>query len=266
MEQERKYFFFDIDGTLTAGDGEKGRIPGSCLKTIRALQKKGHLTALATGRNYEKTEPFLRLTGIRDAVCDGGNVIVMDGEIVSAKPLDRSFVVPLLQELQQKKIPYALMIDTADPHIHASRSMYGRRRKLDMEGFPVVIGEMDPFAADIYKVFIEIPAGSEDMIKSADMHLLPRYVDDVLVVEPLGKHEGIKELLRRRGKDLSRAVVFGDEKNDIPMFREIPFSIAMGNGAEELKEIAYYVTGHPEEDGIMNACLHFGWIREEDIA
>ena len=263
MENCRRFLFFDIDGTLTA---ENETIPESCLKTIRALKKRGHLTALATGRNLERTLPFMRVTGISEAVCDGGNVIVKDGKIISSRPLEKQMVLELVRELTEKKIPFALLTDTEEPFLHASREMYVSREKMEMEGFPVRIHPMNPPAGDVYKIFAEIHAGEEDLVTSFDMRSLPRYVDDVLVVEPLGKHEGILELVKIYGMDISGAVVFGDEKNDIPMFREIPFSIAMGNGCEELKNIAYYVTDAPEDDGIMNACLHFGWIREEDVS
>ena len=34
----------------------------------------------------------------------------------------------------------------------------------------------------------------------------------------------------------------------------------MGNGMQELKDKADYVTAENVDDGIMKACLHFGWI------
>ena len=46
------------------------------------------------------------------------------------------------------------------------------------------------------------------------------------------------------------------------MFKKDWTSIAMGNGNEELKAMADYVTDAAEDDGIRNACLHFGWIDE----
>lgn len=59
-------------------------------------------------------------------------------------------------------------------------------------------------------------------------------------------------------------VVFGDEKNDLSMFRDEWTSIAMGNAIDELKEKATYVTTPCDQDGIYNACVYFGWIKEND--
>ncbi len=44
--------------------------------------------------------------------------------------------------------------------------------------------------------------------------------------------------------DYKDVVVFGDEKNDLSMFRDEWTSIAMGNAIDELKEKATYVTTH----------------------
>jgi hydroxymethylpyrimidine pyrophosphatase-like HAD family hydrolase len=38
--------------------------------------------------------------------------------------------------------------------------------------------------------------------------------------------------------------------------------IAMGNAMDELKRAADYITDAIDQDGIKNACLHFGLIRQ----
>ena len=49
------------------------------------------------------------------------------------------------------------------------------------------------------------------------------------------------------------------------MFRDEWTSIAMGNAIDELKEKATYVTTPCDQDGIYNACVHFGWIKRKMI-
>ena len=48
---KRKYFFFDIDGTLAVGVPGKQYIPESTKMAVRKLQEAGHFTASATGRS-----------------------------------------------------------------------------------------------------------------------------------------------------------------------------------------------------------------------
>ena len=55
-------------------------------------------------------------------------------------------------------------------------------------------------------------------------------------------------------------IVFGDGMNDIKMFEQAPYSVAMGNAAEPLKKIASYITEDIHADGIEKACKHLGLI------
>ena len=53
---------------------------------------------------------------------------------------------------------------------------------------------------------------------------------------------------------------FGDSNNDIEMMRTVAHSIAMGNGAQNIKDMCEYVTTSADEDGIYNALVHYGLI------
>ena len=46
---------------------------------------------------------------------------------------------------------------------------------------------------------------------------------------------------------------FGDGFNDLEMFEEVDFSVAMGNGCKELKERANLVTNDINQRGVYNA-------------
>ena len=83
-----------------------------------------------------------------------------------------------------------------------------------------------------------------------------------MFVEPGDKSKGIKRMVEHLDGDVKDVVVFGDEKNDLSMFIPEWTSIAMGNGIDELKKKATYVTTDADKDGIYNACLHYGWIKE----
>ena len=60
--------------------------------------------------------------------------------------------------------------------------------------------------------------------------------------------------------DIKDVVVFGDGENDLVMFKKEWTSIAMGNGVEDLKKKADFVTKDSTDDGIEYSCRHFGWI------
>ena len=60
--------------------------------------------------------------------------------------------------------------------------------------------------------------------------------------------------------EVEDVVVFGDDYNDLVMFRPEWTSIAMGNACDALKKKADFVTKASYDDGIEYACRHYGWI------
>ena len=57
---KRKYFFFDIDGTLAAGEMKNQYIPESTKQALKELRAAGHFVAIATGRSYAMAVDYMR--------------------------------------------------------------------------------------------------------------------------------------------------------------------------------------------------------------
>ena len=62
------------------------------------------------------------------------------------------------------------------------------------------------------------------------------------------------------GYEKKNVIAFGDSNNDLPMFQAAGFKIAMGNGSEDLKAQADYVTGALEDGGIRQALEYLNLI------
>lgn len=74
------------------------------------------------------------------------------------------------------------------------------------------------------------------------------------------KSAGIKTIYAALGLKREEAMAFGDDLNDIPMFEMVKYGICMGNGKDEAKKHAFYVTDTIENDGMYKALKHFGVI------
>ena len=59
---------------------------------------------------------------------------------------------------------------------------------------------------------------------------------------------------------INSAYAIGDSMNDLPMLNAVPNSIVMGNGSDELKKSASFVTKDLLDNGIEYALKHFGMI------
>ena len=76
----KKYFFFDIDGTLSTG--LTTMMPESAVKALAQLRANGHFTAIATGRLQASAAAVAARYGFTDIVADGGWSVTHNGEIV----------------------------------------------------------------------------------------------------------------------------------------------------------------------------------------
>lgn len=219
---ERKYIFFDIDGTLL-DDNPGGKILESTYRTLDKLKENGHFVAIATGRAQYMAMDAAKEAHIDCLVTDGGNGITLHNELQYIKPID--FV-------QANRV-----IDQCIEHHF-------------------------PFAVALGNEAVLYTNQSDQKEKLLDLGTLEymRYFKGQIIIEPADKYKGILEmvhLLKGNEKDI---VVFGDGLNDISMIDQAPLGIAMGNAIDEVKAVANFITKRNDDDGIEYACRHFGWI------
>ena len=77
------------------------------------------------------------------------------------------------------------------------------------------------------------------------------------------KDQAILTLKNKFGCSKDRITVFGDDINDIPMFRCADKAVAVANAAEELKRYAHEVIGSNNENSVVNYILADGIHRRE---
>mgnify|MGYP000274039910 FL=1 len=258
-EFRKKYFFFDIDGTIAIGMPRY--IPESTEYALNKLKEKGHFISVATGRLYTMTKPFCDQFGISNMVTDGGFGTVLNGQ-VDIKPLDRQMMIDIVDVFEEKNIPWAICM--ADERVWHTRTkkFYDIMEKDKMNYMDTVI---DPNldirkVKDIFKGFACINPEEEAGLEALKNVTYTRYRPGYIVIEPDDKSLGIRKVMDLMGIEDQDVVVFGDNTNDIKMFRPEWTSIAMGNAVEELKKIADFVTKDADDGGIEYACRHFGWI------
>lgn len=252
---ERKYIFFDIDGTLTdANPG--GKILESTYRTLHQLKANGHFVAIATGRAQYMAMDAAKEAHIDCLVTDGGNGITLHNELQYIKPIDFVQANRVIDQCIEYHYPFAVALKN-------EAILYTNQKIQSKQMLPTKLIEDENIdfhqVKEIFKIFISC---SEEEEKLLDLGTLDytRYFKGQVIVEPVEKYQGILEmvhLLKGNEKDI---VVFGDGLNDISMIQKAPLGIAMGNAIDEVKEVADFVTKRNDDDGIEYACRHFGWI------
>ncbi len=77
----------------------------------------------------------------------------------------------------------------------------------------------------------------------------------------VSKQTGIQALMKKLNLGDVPSYAFGDQMNDLQMFSEVKFPIAMGNGVPEVKEKAAFITKSNINGGIVNGLKHFDLIK-----
>lgn len=258
---KRKYFFFDIDGTLVAGGYAKDNyVPESAKLAIKKLEENGHFVALATGRSHAMAERYLDELGFKNMVSDGGYGMTIDGKLVDIIPLNHQYVEELIAQCDKVNFPWGLSVADTTYRLTPDERFYQQTHDTYMET-RIEEGLTANSYPIIYKAYVACSQEQQHLIQPY-LDKLPwaRFHKEYIFIEPSFKAVGIKRMVDYLGGDYKDVVVFGDELNDLSMFIDEWTCIAMGNAREQLKQKATYVTTDVDKDGIYNACKHFGWI------
>lgn len=256
---KKKFFFFDVDNTLTIWPS--GEVPKDTSYCLSQLKKEGHQLALATGRLQIESMYFAEKTGISIVVADGGESLTINNEILFMHGINSDCVRNYLEVLNKKNIPWAITYKNERARYTPFPEVLDYIASWDKYE-TIIDKELDLSRIDtFYKVYVY---GSQNFstLESIDP-LLPQHIcfgDSCWLYEPMDKAKGVKKVLDYYGAPYTDAVVFGDGMNDLSLFDPSFINIAMGNAKPQLKEKADYVTDDCDKGGILKACKHFGWI------
>lgn len=246
----KKTIFFDIDGTLL---GEKsGALSISTMNTLQKLQSNGHRVLLATGRSFHQTDEFAKSIHIKDYVCDGGNGIVLDNQVYSYEYPNQEVLHNVMRECEQMCIPYAIQIDNTNHRYHCFPDYDWDNMKTLFKNVYHCVEEDLTQHRTIKRIMVIDTSYQFKGLK--DFGLMCHHNRSLTIVEPVDKYKGIKRLCELKKIDEKSIIVFGDGYNDMSMIIHAPFSVAMGNAVDVLKQKASYVCDDSDSNGIQKAC------------
>lgn len=261
-----KAAFFDVDGTLYSHT--LGKIPDSAKKALVALQKRGVLVFLATGRHLAEVD----LLDMQNIPFDG--YVVLNGQLafdqnrrfLAGRAFSEASASALADLASQKILPISL--------VEAERFYVNFIDDAVIEAQKAISTPLPPVGtwkgAPLYGGVTFLKKGEEEKIRS----LLPKELSLTrwndfgldIVETSLGKSAGLQAVGKAYGILPEEMIAFGDSENDLPMLEYAGIGVAMGNAEQEVKEAADYMTADQDADGIAKALLHFGLIEEAALA
>jgi len=255
--------FFDIDGTLW---DYKNYIPESTREGIRKARENGHLCFINSGRSrafiYNQDLLSIGFDGIVSAC---GCMIEKDGEVIFEKKVNDADAVRTVETVRRYNFRPIL---EGPKHLYMERrdfegDMYGEKVMSEMgerlRGIDDCWGrwEINKLSCatentDAASCFDELSDIYDFMIHN------PAVVE--MVPKGFNKGTGIEKVCELLGEKVENTFAFGDSINDLEMLETAGTSVAMGRCADEVRDIADYVTDYLENDGISKALKHFGLI------
>lgn len=249
-----KAIFFDIDNTILSH--KTGGIPESFLTSLEKLKANGTRCIVTTGRSLPELRemdflkyPFDGYILLNGQLCLDGNF-----EVIYDNPLHGKTKDLLLKAFNEKKYPIELF---------EKDRMYTSFINSDIIDSLAVVSTVPPEPEEycgnnIYMASVFFPDDYDGSFEIEGLKLIMfgnKAAD--LVSTDINKASGIRAMMEFFRISHEDTIAFGDGVNDVDMLKYVSLGIAMGNGCEEAKQAADYITADIDDDGIEKALLHF---------
>lgn len=218
----KKTFAIDIDGTITENGG--GRIHLDALAALRQLKNRGHNVIFVTGRS--SVEGFL-------LAVFGGTTKISVGENGGC------------------------ITTNANEHI-----LLGDIKKCN-EAFEILKNKVDNvLEKPVFPRMTEVVLERTFDLELANKLVLKENLDVTLSDSQYAYHinshgvdkgAGFKELMKRLSISSDDVIAIGDSATDIPLFKVVKTSIALGNSSVEIKSNATFSVRGKAGDGVIEA-------------
>lgn len=261
-----KLMAFDLDGTLLNDNGEVSAFTQTVLAQAQA---QGIHLSLATGRLFARLpDSVLQLKAMDYAVlCNGASVEKWG---TREKILQHSLSMQSSHscwEIIRKHPIYAEFYAHGEAHTDESRQQYFSEnfyppsKRTAMARSHIMVEDLGQFCLSnpIDKIFMPFVPDSilpllQEEIANIPGTLWSMSSRNCLEINAAGcaKDVALLQLALALQIQPDEVVVFGDAHNDASMLAAFKHSVAMGQAAQDIKNIARYTTNSNQKEGVAN--------------
>jgi Cof subfamily protein (haloacid dehalogenase superfamily) len=254
--------FFDIDGTIV--DEETQAIPESTVRAVEKLKEKGHIAVVNTGRPLAHIDPRVRAMAFSGWVCGCGMEILLDGQWLTRSMPSPELCAATLEAVRRCNMQALYEAREGAVYTDGEYSVHPvlqeECRRMAAKGFTVApLDEQNPR-------FMKLVTFDCDGCRREEfLAAMEPYYTCIdrgrtmleLVLKGHSKAQGMERLMEALGLSRDQTLAIGDSTNDLPMFSVAGHTVCMGNGMEQLKTQAEFITDTVLNDGIEKALKHF---------
>jgi len=250
----------DIDGTLV--------LPDKSL-TPAALEAGKTLDAAGVGLTLVSSRPARGMLGLVKALdlkipfaaFNGGSIVAPDGKLVSAKRLSADASRKTIDLFKSRGVMVWVFADD-NWYLTDTSSPYVQRERHTVSFDPTVVANFDAVIDRVDKLvgvsadpdlLAKVEDEAQGLLKGiANARRSQTYYLDVTNPEA-DKGHAVHALCKTVGVPETETAVIGDQANDMAMFAVAGLSIAMGQGTDQVRAAADFVTAANTEDGFAKA-------------
>lgn len=269
----------DMDGTLL---NDKMVISKRNAAAVKEAQKQGIHFIVSTGRAYDEVKPLITEAGFNCPMITLNGAFVLDenGKEISAAPIPDSIAKKIMLTLKKnglyfevitakgvcsdnkaKRIenfaellasispdaPYKLAVTLASARMELMNINYVDNYMDLVDDPKTVIGKIVVFSPEGQKVLGPI----KDELSKNDNLVITSSGPGNIEINHVNAQKGValQAYADSLNIPMDNVMAIGDNNNDVSMLKAAGISYAMGNGSDEVKMLAKYITAPNTEDG-----------------
>lgn len=258
MRDYHTIIFFDLDGTLY---DNTGTVPEKVAEILKSLPDRGVLPAIASGRSPFEIKETLQCTGISSYVALTGGLVSIEGKILVNSEFSQQLIEDLLNQAGARNLSLAFYNIAENRVTKMDKNVIATYEHIHS---PLPIIEENYYQNNVVNMMLVFSQNSEKGLQdqfagTLNFHRNIPYAMDI-TLQNISKKSGIQAFINYFKNKNMRTFAFGDGKNDLPMSEVVDHFIAMGNAADEVKDVAEYVTSTNNQNGIIKGLRHFNLI------
>ncbi len=260
-------FFFDVDGTLLEFSRGIREITPELKGALQTIHDRGDMYFICTGRSHGSLPSAIRTMAADGFSLCAGAFVTLGGEEIRNVHFSQDTLAFILHRLNQFET-----IQYLECGLELYTNQYDTPAGLEFsEKFGIdpaylkPLGETRGLRVNKISVTFRNMADIEAMEDFADhgitvlMQPSPDSFDITLAHST--KRDGVKAVRQHLGQGRDTTIIaFGDNYNDIEMIEYADIGVAMGNGPQDLKQIADLVTRSVEDNGVYYGLKTLGFV------
>ena len=258
-----KIIFSDFDWTLF--DHKTRTFNAKGIEGLKIAHDNGVKLIINSARTYyalEKLNTF-NLIPFDGYILVNGGFTMIDGTTLYGDYINKDIKEKIIKALEKENLGFILITQFTTYIKEVDKKLINDFYSVYYEPYPVDFKNYQN--EDVLSIQIFATPQHDEFIKNLALKydlLFNRVTENNVELYPIEfvKSKGIKAILAKLNISPDEAMAFGDDTNDIPMFKLVKHSICLGNGNPEAKKHASFVTDTIENDGMYKALKKYNLI------